>query len=189
MKISNNALNFLLAQYRAIFKRAYVKGIASAVLLTAGLAAGQAQAATVTDIADINSVSGEETLIFGDKNGDQLALKLNANSKLEKNLEINTSDATIDQYINISEKATAGSQFTLDGNGKDITINGDATKDTHSFIFGSQQASSKIIVNKLNKLTIDGAKVNLETPASGSNSAGNQAGVDIGAKQGSRILI
>ena len=45
VKISNNALNFLLAQYRAIFKRAYVKGIASAVLLTAGLAAGQAQAA------------------------------------------------------------------------------------------------------------------------------------------------
>ena len=44
MKISNNALNFLLAQYRAIFKRAYVKGIASAVILTAGLAAGQAHA-------------------------------------------------------------------------------------------------------------------------------------------------
>ena len=47
MKISNNALNFLLAQYRAIFKRAYIKGIASAVILTAGLAAGQAQAADV----------------------------------------------------------------------------------------------------------------------------------------------
>ena len=30
VKISNNALNFLLAQYRAIFKRAYIKGIASA---------------------------------------------------------------------------------------------------------------------------------------------------------------
>ena len=44
MKISNNALNFLLAQYRAIFKRAYVKGIASAVILTAGLAAGAGQA-------------------------------------------------------------------------------------------------------------------------------------------------
>ena len=25
MKISNNALNFLLAQYRAIFKRAYIR--------------------------------------------------------------------------------------------------------------------------------------------------------------------
>ena len=50
VKISNNALNFLLAQYRAIFKRAYIKGIASAVILTAGLAAGQAQATpTATD--------------------------------------------------------------------------------------------------------------------------------------------
>ena len=42
---SNNAIKFLLAQYRAIFKRAYVKGLAAAVLMTAGLAAGQAQAA------------------------------------------------------------------------------------------------------------------------------------------------
>ena len=45
MRNSNNAIKFLLAQYRAIFKRAYVKGIATAVLMTAGLAAGQAQAA------------------------------------------------------------------------------------------------------------------------------------------------
>ena len=45
MKQTNNAIKFLMAQYRAIFKNAYFKGIASAVLLTAGLAAGQAQAA------------------------------------------------------------------------------------------------------------------------------------------------
>ena len=39
-----------MAQYRAIFKNAYFKGIASAVLLTAGLAvAGGAQAADVTN--------------------------------------------------------------------------------------------------------------------------------------------
>ena len=49
VKISNNALNFLLAQYRAIFKRAYIKGLASAVILTAGLAAGQAQAVSTED--------------------------------------------------------------------------------------------------------------------------------------------
>ena len=54
MKISNNALNFLLAQYRAIFKRAYIKGIASAVILTAGLAAGQSQAASTQDPFWIN---------------------------------------------------------------------------------------------------------------------------------------
>ena len=44
MKQTSAALTFLMAQYRAIFKRAYIKGIASAVLLTAGLAAGAAQA-------------------------------------------------------------------------------------------------------------------------------------------------
>ena len=38
MTLSNNAIKFLQAQYRAIFKRAYVKGLATAVLLTAGLA-------------------------------------------------------------------------------------------------------------------------------------------------------
>ena len=47
MRNSNNAIKFLLAQYRAIFKRAYIKGLASAVILTAGLAAGQAQAAEI----------------------------------------------------------------------------------------------------------------------------------------------
>ena len=45
MKQTSSALTFLMAQYRAIFKRAYIKGIAAAVLMTAGLAAGQAQAA------------------------------------------------------------------------------------------------------------------------------------------------
>ena len=85
MKISNNALNFLLAQYRAIFKRAYVKGIASAVLLTAGLAAGQAQAANVTTIDAINAAE-EDILSFGGTGEDQLALKLTADSKLDKNL-------------------------------------------------------------------------------------------------------
>ena len=52
MKQTSSALTFLMAQYRAIFKRAYVKGIAAAVLLTAGLAAGAAQ-------ADPNDLKGE----------------------------------------------------------------------------------------------------------------------------------
>ena len=67
MKQTSSALTFLMAQYRAIFKRAYIKGIASAVLLTAGLAAGAAQAADTaglnwgTDNATTNdiTISGE----------------------------------------------------------------------------------------------------------------------------------
>ncbi len=47
MKQTNNAIKFLMAQYRAIFKNAYFKGLTSAVLLTAGLAAaGTVQAAS-----------------------------------------------------------------------------------------------------------------------------------------------
>ena len=45
MKQTNNAIKFLMAQYRAIFKNAYFKGMATALVLTAGLAAGSAQAA------------------------------------------------------------------------------------------------------------------------------------------------
>ena len=37
MKQTNNAIKFLMAQYRAIFKNAYFKGIATALVLTAGL--------------------------------------------------------------------------------------------------------------------------------------------------------
>ena len=64
MKVSNNALNFLLAQYRAIFKRAYVKGLASAVMLTAALAAGQAQAADLDDSKAADLANGDLTLII-----------------------------------------------------------------------------------------------------------------------------
>ena len=49
MKQTNNALKFLLAQYRAIFKNAYVKGLATAVVVTAGLAVA-AQPANAVDI-------------------------------------------------------------------------------------------------------------------------------------------
>ena len=45
MKQTSNAIKFLLAQYRSIFKNAYFKGLATAVVVTAGLAAGAAQAA------------------------------------------------------------------------------------------------------------------------------------------------
>ena len=89
MKISNNALNFLLAQYRAIFKRAYIKGIASAVILTAGLAAGQAQAAAEFYVYDADAhwrAQGSATtnvnekfyLVAGSLAGDALEVTNNA---------------------------------------------------------------------------------------------------------------
>ena len=182
MKISNNALNFLLAQYRAIFKRAYVKGIASAVLLTAGLAAGQAQSAAITDIADINA-SEDSTLVFdGDPNGDRLALQITENSVLNKDLEINTSDATTGHYIKTSGTASDSTVHVLNGNGHNISITGNGGADEKVFTFGSSSVTPKLQITNLGTLTIDGAKVNLTTPNSSTNSSNNQVGVDVGAQ-------
>ena len=50
MKQTNNAIKFLMAQYRAIFKNAYFKGLAAAAVVTMGLAAGAAQAADNIEI-------------------------------------------------------------------------------------------------------------------------------------------
>ena len=181
MKISNNALNFLLAQYRAIFKRAYVKGIASAVLLTAGLAAGQAQADAVKDIADINA-SEDSTLVFdGTTSGDRLALQITENSVLNKDLEINTSNATTGNYIKTSGTADANTAYVLNGNGHNISITGKGDADEKVFTFGSSSVAPKLQITNLRTLTIDGAKVNLTTPKSGSNTSSNQVGVDVGA--------
>ena len=66
MTLSNNAIKFLQAQYRAIFKRAYIKGLATAVLLTAGLASGAANA----DVASGGFVAG--SLIDGFSGGGQI---------------------------------------------------------------------------------------------------------------------
>ena len=58
MKQTNNAIKFLMAQYRAIFKNAYFKGMATALVLTAGLAAGAAQASSGYVLRE---VSGQNT--------------------------------------------------------------------------------------------------------------------------------
>ena len=58
MKQTNNAIKFLMAQYRAIFNHAYFKGLATAALVTVAMAAGQAQAASGT-FADFISGSSK----------------------------------------------------------------------------------------------------------------------------------
>ncbi len=70
MKQTSSALTFLLAQYRAIFKHAYIKGLAPAVLLTAGLAAAGSAQANSKDLTDPTNLpgSGETITITGNSN-------------------------------------------------------------------------------------------------------------------------
>ena len=57
MKQTNGAVTLLLSAFKSIYRNAYVKGIASAVVLTAGLSAGAANAAS--DTLDANAWNNE----------------------------------------------------------------------------------------------------------------------------------
>ena len=145
MKVSNNALNFLLAQYRAIFKRAYVKGLASAVMLTAALAAGQAQAAAPSSaLTDSNVVDqlgkADTTIVIGNGDTDQfnaVTISGTAGTPLEVDWKANlkiTSGATTANYIkaqNDNVTLTGTGSLTIDVGELDATnglaVSGGAT--------------------------------------------------------------
>ena len=110
MKQTNNAIKFLMAQYRAIFKNAYFKGLTSAVLLTAGLAvAGGAQAASVT-ATDWPTLSGEVTL---DGTGaaapeyDKIDIDTSAENTNTVTINITASGAASESTIGSSSNAAA----------------------------------------------------------------------------------
>ena len=70
MKQTNNAIKFLMAQYRAIFNNAYFKGLASAALVTVAMAAGQAQAATSDLATALSGTTADSPAAVTPINGD-----------------------------------------------------------------------------------------------------------------------
>ena len=143
MTLSNNAIKFLQAQYRAIFKRAYIKGLATAVLLTAGLAAGQAQAnpndlATSWESGDALETSTADD-IFKKDSATVGGIIINAGDKLTTSGSIISNGAmtshgnlTIESgSILLAEKETVGDnanqtiyRYDFTSNGGDITMTG-----------------------------------------------------------------
>ncbi len=101
MKQTNNAIKFLMAQYRAIFKSAYVKGLTSAVLLTAGLAAGSAQAAPT----------------WGTTNDTTVDVSITDTQTESGGKDVFANDLTI----------TGTGALTLSGTGSRIVVNGNMT--------------------------------------------------------------
>ena len=169
MKQTNNAIKFLMAQYRAIFKNAYFKGMASAVLLTAGLAAGAAQATTYSTIADINAVSGDTVEIDGTATpSDEAQIKVVSGDALNKDLEFNLGNSKTFQIY--SSGAKTGDTVILDGKGHNITING--SRGSNEFVFGTPNADEILKVQNLDTLNIQkGATVGVYA-GSGTTSSG-----------------
>ena len=191
VKVSNNALNFLLAQYRAIFKRAYIKGIASAVLLTAGLAAGAAQAA---DNFYFNNQDGWTQASETKPNGDCFNAQIVGGNNYE-NDEENTvtttgnvlsgglfnigGDSTAKNYL---ESVTSGTVTAAYGNAKTgnitvtnnaVYVKGSGTVDAAEAIVSSRgsiygayvkaQAGEAFVSD--NKVIVQKDKASVDTPA------------------------
>ena len=209
VKQTSSALTFLLAQYRAIFKRAYVKGIASAVLLTAGLAAGAAQAAdqsnsfasggeigwnNPTDV--VNLASGDTVTASGDIFTNTLtgtgAVAVNTSGSgrviVKDSMTLNnatltlsgtTNGAGIFGFTTYPVSTEAGAGQPLFNNHDKVT-NFSATN-TAINITGTQQA---IIFNNM---TINNSSTITSTIASGSGIGADDGGVQ-GTNRGNLVI-
>ncbi len=121
MKQTNNAIKFLMAQYRAIFQNAYFKGLATAAVVTMGLAAGQARAA-----ADDATLEATDTLNVATKtievNGTQAASGNDTSGKF-KGVSIANGTLDLSEYtMSITGEETAGSSNKVAGTSGEGTL-------------------------------------------------------------------
>ena len=153
MKQTNNAIKFLMAQYRAVFKSAYVSGITTAVALTSFLAAAQANAAP-TELKVDNwdkALEASETLVINGETTTDPAKgeysKLTITSADDKTLTLSDK-----QKLSIVGEKVSDAKISATGKDKTLSLTGE----------GALEVDAK------NGLTI-------EATASGSN-----ANVDLG---------
>ena len=107
MKQTNNAIKFLMAQYRAIFKNANIAMVAA--IAAAALASGQAQAAAALDRGALEKLAADTTLTF---NGDGAA---DGSKNTYTNLNLEVADNADD--ISVSHAHTLTVTGGKDGSG------------------------------------------------------------------------
>ena len=153
MKQTSNAIKFLLAQYRAIFKSAYFKGIATAAVVTMGLAAGASANAAVINNSDTWKTAVDAgTAIDGTENN-----KINISGSGTYNLGsgdklyITGGNFTVDSGD--SDVITGGANY-IKASGGALSISGDGTitidtkqKNLGLFLSASGGGSSHLNVN------------------------------------------
>ena len=113
-----------MAQYRAIFQNAYFKGLATAAVVTMGLAAGQAQAAAQNAFTGATTpTSGDTVFIDGTASGESTNTKFDAITITEDknlgNLNIEISKGAIAE-----NKVETGSKAAATLTIKNLTIKG-----------------------------------------------------------------
>ena len=156
MKQTNNAIKFLMAQYRAIYQSAYLKGLASAIIVTASLAAGQAQAAT----QNFNgATSGGTITISQDSDVLEITTAITSKDDIPFTVKISTSKQAVNKVEGV---AASAKKATFEINGADTTLKVAATGAGGT---GTAAAGSLTIG------TLDVKKGNVTVEANGNKSA------------------
>ena len=135
MKQSQNAITFLTAQYRSVYGRAYVKGLASAVAISSAFLAPQVSAENIIDGFDsfdsFDNITGEK--VASDGNTDYTI-----NPSLNK---FGTLRVTGNSAININggESAHIKNYLSVHGDGT-VNIGTSGASGSNAYIYGSEQA-------------------------------------------------
>ena len=156
MKLSHNALTFLLAQYRAIFKQAYLKGLAPAVLLTTALAAGQAQAA----LSPLNNVVDDLP-----DSGDQVVINEEASGGNFSNVQISSGtnhswNGTL--LIQSGAAAATGTGNRITSSDAAVDLSGVGTLTIDIAEGGNASADGLFIGGNAYEITVDIGKINVD---------------------------
>ena len=162
MKQTNNAIKFLMAQYRAIFNNAYFKGLASAALVTVAMAAGQAQAATLSDFISGSSTSNVKGDFTTTENSETISGSAGGyltNLTVTNGKTLNFGDGTNANtgHIRVSKtvEVQSGGDLTLKGaNNQGLGIVG-----TFDDSF-NDNADSKLVVNQ-GTVTVTGSQIQM----------------------------
>ena len=133
MKQTNNAIKFLMAQYRAIFKNAYFKGMATALVLTAGLAtsANTSQAADNDWYTATGDVSNVTNWAPGTPTG-----STNANSGAAGSIDFGTSGSLSDGTIGAGDGIASGGRLDIGSGATTIGSDFEVQKVTSGSAYG-----------------------------------------------------
>ena len=197
MKQTNNAIKFLMAQYRAIFKNAYFKGLTSAVLLTAGLAvAGGAQAADLSSLDDLASADADITITgtsTDDGTNDKWAnLKVTVTTDKTWNGSLTITGGTADTGSSGNYISGSGTgNFTLSGTGSLTIDTNDVTNGLYIEDRGTA-ATDKLTLD-ISTINVTSGKLDVVDKSSASGSVAIQADTitvgDSAAQDGSATAI
>ena len=173
MKQTNNAIKFLMAQYRAIYQSAYLKGLTSAIIVTASLAAPQAQAATT----DLNQATSGGTITIS-QDSDVLELTtLITKDNLPFTVKISTGKGVGNK---VEGAAVSANKATFEINGSSDTAFKVAASTGAG---GGTSAAGSLTIG-----TLDVKKGSVTVEANGANAA-TLASSQINVGNGSQIIV